>query len=380
MDGRITKKHILILNQGLSGVNKHIFSELKKRGWELIFVDVPFPKKYLFQALVFSFTPNVFQWKERAKIKLSQIHKSYPAFINRTKFCQKIIKKLEGKFDVIFQISGMFAPILDYQYLEYPFVTFNDYTMALCKKYPDWASHQSQLQDWLAIERKLYENAKFIFTCSENTRNSFINDYGIKAKKIISVRYGVALEDIIDMPKTYDGKTILFVGKDFKRKGGYVLLEAFKKVREEIDDAKLIIVGTDRNASVVKQPGVDMLGYLHDINDLHDLYKQASLFVMPSFCEPFGLVFLEAMKYKLPCIGSTVDAMSEIIEDGGTGFLVPPGDVNLLADRIIKLLNDANLSAEMGNRGFNILKQKFRWDNLGDNIDFYLRKCINLEK
>jgi len=379
MGGSITSKRILILNQGLSGVNKYIFSELKEGGWELIFVEVPFPKKYLFQAMISSFRPNVFRWKQKTKEKLSQIHKSYPTFIKRTKFCQKIIKKFDGKFDVIFQISGMFAPALDYQNLTYPFVTFNDYTMALSKKYPDWASPPSELQNWLAMERSLYENAKYIFTCSENTRNSFVNDYGIKAEKVISLKYGVTSDEVLDFPKTYDGKTILFVGKDFKRKGGYVLLEAFKKVRKVINDAKLVIVGTDKIDPVIKQPGVEMLGYLRNKNDLQDLYKQASVFVMPSLCEPFGLVFLEAMRYKLPCVGTTVDAMSEIIEDSKTGFLVPPGDVNLLTDRIITLLNDPALSAEMGMKGFNLLNQKFRWDDLGDKINHYLNKCIDLK-
>lgn len=329
--------------------------------------------------MVSSFRPNIFLWKQTAKEKLSQNHKSSPTFIQRTKFCQKILKKLDGKFNVIFQISGMFAPTLDYQNLNTPYVTFNDYTMALCKKYPDWASPPSQMQDWLTLEKGLYENANFIFASSENTRKSFINDYGIEAEKVVSLRYGVTLDDVLDFPKTYDGKTILFVGKDFKRKGGYVLLEAFKKVREVIDDAKLVIVGADKNASMIKQPGVEMLGYLRDLNVFQDLYKQASVFVMPSLCEPFGLVFLEAMGNKLPCVGTTVDAMSEIIEDSKTGFLVPPGDVNFLADRIITLLNNPELSAEMGMIGFNRLNQKFRWDDLGEQINYYLNKCIDLD-
>ena len=65
MDGSTTSKRILILNQGLSGVNKYIYSELKKKGWELILIEVPFPKKCLFQALISSFRPNIFQWKQK---------------------------------------------------------------------------------------------------------------------------------------------------------------------------------------------------------------------------------------------------------------------------------------------------------------------------
>jgi len=376
MDGSNIKKRILVLNQGLSGVNKYIFSELEKRNWELFFIEVPFPKKCIVQALVSSFKPSFSNWKNSAKERLSQLHKSSKIFIQRTEFCQKRIEELHGNFELIFQISGMFAPTLDFKNLNYPYVTFNDYTMVLCKKYPRWASSSSEMDKWLDLEKKLYEHADFIFTCSENTRNSFIKDYGISSGKVISLNYGVSSNNIVDFEKSYDGRTIIFVGKDFERKGGYVLLDAFKKVRDEIKDAKLVIVGAFKNPSIIKQPGVDMLGYVQDKNELIDLYRKASIFVMPSLCEPFGMVFLEAMIYKLPCIGTNIDAMPEIIENGKTGFLVPPNNSEILADKIITLLKNPDLSAEMGSNGFDRVNKKFRWEDLGDKIDRYLKKCI----
>lgn len=372
------KNRILILNQSISGANEYIFSQLKKRGWDLQLLEVPFPKKCMLHALISTFDLNILQWKSKGKKKLSQLHKSSRTFLERTKFCQEKLKKLDGKFDVIFQISGMFAPSIDYKKLTTPYVTFNDYTMKLCEKYSDWASTPSELQKWIRLEKELYENARFIFTTSENTSNSFINDYGIDRRKIIKVNYGNTLEAPSNHTRNPDSKIILFIGKDFERKGGFVLLKSFQKVKQVTRDATLKIIGADKDTLKIRQSGVEILGYIKNINYLINNYEQASIFVMPSLCEPFGLVFLEAMEFKLPCIGTTIDAMPEIIEDGKTGFLIPPGDVDVLADRIITLLDNKDLSSKMGIEGYYKLKQKFNWDNLGEKIDICLQKCINL--
>lgn len=367
---------ILVLNSELSGVNSFIFSQLEKRGWDISSVTVPFPRIGLIQAIYSSFTPNIFQWKYRCTKKIGKINK-YPWTFNlKTRSCNKILKQRRGMYDLIFQISGMFAPTIDYSNLDKPYVTFNDYTVALSKKYPPWAPLPSHVQRWLELEKGLYENASFIFTTSNNTRNSFINDYGIKPEKVILVNYGTTLANIPDFSKTNDKKNILFVGKDFKRKGGHVLLEAFKKVRNEIKDAKLTIVGPSNESLKILQPGVYLIGYANDKEVVNQLYKDASVFVMPSYCEPFGLVFLEAMAYKLPCIGTSVDAIPEIIENEKTGFLVPPGDIDSLAEKIIKLLKDSDLSRKMGDAGYKRLNQKFQWDEFGAKIDFYLKKCL----
>ena len=366
---------ILILNLEISGVNKYLFSQLKRRGWELTIIDVPIPKICLLLAMLYSFTPHIFLWERRFKRKISELAKLPWAFKLRSKICQTKIKKFVGKTDIILQISGMFAPTLNYKNLNVPYVTLNDYTMTLANKYIDFSTPHSHMKKWLKLEKDVYENAKFIFATSDNTRKSFINDYGIESRKVITVRYGVTLKYTPKSNKTYDTKTILFLGKNFKRKGGFVLLEAFKKVREEIKDAKLIIAGANKDFLKINQPGVQMLGYVENRN-INNLFEKASVFVMPSLCEAFGLVFLEAMSHKLPCIGTTIDAMPEIIEDGKTGFLVPPEDIDLLSEKIITLLRNPDLCSTMGSEGYKQLNQKFSWDELGEKIDAHLRQCL----
>jgi glycosyltransferase involved in cell wall biosynthesis len=371
------QKRALVLAVELSGINSFLFSGLKRKGWELTIVNVPFPRLLRWWALISTFRPKMALWKQRFDERLNRLHKTPLVFKQRTKYCSRKIRKLNGQYDIIFQISGAFSPYLDYRKMKVPYVTFNDYTMALSKKYEPWMPPSSQYNRWFELEKKLYENSECVFVSNENARQSLIRDYGLGAEKVIKSGCGLTLEDYPDYEKKYDVKTILFIGMDFKRKGGFVLLEAFRKVRQVIPDARLIILGPNKDILEIKEPGVEFLGCTRDRTVVEDLYKQASLFVMPSLCEPFGLVFLEAMSHKLPCIGTNIDAVKEIIEDQKTGFLIPPEDSEALAARIIKLLSSPGLAKRLGLAGFKKVKEEFQWEKVAEKIDAEISRQLN---
>ena len=92
--------------------------------------------------------------------------------------------------------------------------------------------------------------------------------------------------------------------------------------------------------------------------------------------EPFGLVFLEAMAYKLPCIGTNRDAMPEIIQDGKNGFLVPTGDSRSLAEKIIFLLKNSSQMKQMGDYAQRYVKEHFLWEKTTERIDDCLKNII----
>jgi glycosyltransferase involved in cell wall biosynthesis len=159
---------------------------------------------------------------------------------------------------------------------------------------------------------------------------------------------------------------ILFVGKEFERKGGDVLLAAFSRVRSRVPAARLTIVGPP---AARQQAGVTWTGLLRDRVALRACYENAAVFAMPSRCEPFGLVFLEAMAFGLPCIGTNRDAMPEIIADGQSGFLVPPGDEVALAEKLILLLEDAPRATSMGRFGYEQVVSRFQWSHVAERMD-----------
>lgn len=380
-------KRLLVLNMEVSGMNKYLFAQLRKRGWELNVIDVPYPKRCRYWAMASTFNPVIKKWKKDFDRKINKLHKTSWVFRKRSQFCVQKIKESLGQFDEILQIAGTFSPFDPKKFLNSSINTninkyflVISYTMALSKGFDGWEPYENEYGKWFAVEKLLYQKAEKILTTNDNVRKSLIKDYGIIPEKIIKIGYGSTLEKLPDEEKVYDGKTALFIGMDFERKGGFVLLEAFKKVRQAIAGARLVIVGPNKELININEPGVELLGHVSDREKIEKLYKEASLFVMPSLMEPFGLVFLEAMAHKIPCIGTTVDAMPEIIEDGKTGFLVAPKNVEELAAKMILSLSNQKNLKEMGQAAFEKLQREFSWDFVGEKVDKALSPSDEREK
>jgi phosphatidyl-myo-inositol dimannoside synthase len=166
--------------------------------------------------------------------------------------------------------------------------------------------------------------------------------------------------------------SILIVGrvmKDERWKGHDQLISAWPLVRRQVPDAQLVIVGHGDDVArlqlLAQQLCVnDCVLFLGHVDEptLHAIYNRVAAFAMPSRAEGFGVVYLEAMLHRLPCIGSIHDAAREIIVDGKTGFLVDQDDAAGLAARIALLLTDSALRRQMGANGFERLRDSFSFE------------------
>jgi glycosyltransferase involved in cell wall biosynthesis len=116
------------------------------------------------------------------------------------------------------------------------------------------------------------------------------------------------------------------------------------------------------------------------LKDLEKFYSEADIFVLPSLYEPFGIVFAEAMSFGLPIIATRVGGIPELVEDGENGFLVPPKDVNSLADAIDKLVSDAELREKFGRRSYEKSMKLNTWEECDERIFKLLQNNLSLEK
>ncbi len=294
--------------------------------------------------------------------------------IRRTQSAEKLLDKYKNKYDLVLQ-TGWLPAILEKK--DVPHCIYTDFTMKLSEReYPLWSRFlcNNDKKKWLEMETRTYHNAAVVFTMSNHTRQSLIEDYGVSENNVFTVYGGVNLDENPDITKNYNSNTILFVGIDFERKGGYILLDAFKIVKEKIKDARLVIIGSKYKVSI---EGVEFKGFISHEEKMY-YYNVASVFAMPSIMEPFGLVFLEAMANRIPCIGSMVDAIPEIIEDGITGFLVPPNNPEELAKKLILLLENENLMKIMGDNGRKRVENIFTWDKIVDRMTNEFEKIREL--
>lgn len=187
---------------------------------------------------------------------------------------------------------------------------------------------------------------------------------------------------VLPLDEYRDGKlNILFVGRLEKRKGLSYLLEAYRQVKKNVPETRLIVVGPgtllrrryERKAKRAHLSDVVFAGYA-GYNDLPRYYKTADIVCSPATGrESFGIVLLEAMAVGKPVVASNIEGYASVLGDGAEGILVPPKDPTLLAEALLRLLANEGLRHEMGVRG-RLKALDYDWKQVSQRLlDFYGR-------
>jgi glycosyltransferase involved in cell wall biosynthesis len=169
-----------------------------------------------------------------------------------------------------------------------------------------------------------------------------------------------------------DTKIILFVGDLHRRKGPDVLIRAAPLVAEK--DMRVIIIGSKGGEEGRLRTLSDELSTSDRVIIIeevkHELlprfYNLADIFVFPTVMktEGFGIVALEAMSCGTPVVASNIGAIPEVVREGKTGFLFPPGNVQELAEKINRILGDAELRTALGRAGRELAESEYTWDRV----------------
>jgi glycosyltransferase involved in cell wall biosynthesis len=276
--------------------------------------------------------------------------------------------------DVVLQVGALSRPVPSPPPI--PYALYLDFTFALTSR--EWPARTPMLPFertiWRRLEGQTYADAAAIFIRSHYAARSLCDDYGVPEEKVHVVGAGVnlPLPDLDHLPERAAPR-VLYIGSDFRRKGGDLLLEAWPLVRRAVPEAQLTIFGRPTGRLPA---GVIVKDNMWDRGAVVQAFEQASVFTMPSRCETWGDVFPEAMAYGLPCVGTAVDAMPEIIVDGETGYLVSPLDHQALAEHLVTLLRDRELARRMGAAGRARVQERFLWDQVVGRMMAILQGCV----
>ena len=272
--------------------------------------------------------------------------------------------------DAIFQYGSTFTPTGDRLA---PYFLYMDSCMRIAAESPhSWAGALTENEVAAVIDREqqAYERAATVFTFSEAVRQTFIRQVGLPPERVVTMYAGPNLDlaripDRSRIARPTGAPTVLFIGREFERKGGDLLLRAFAKVRARIPEARLVVIGP--RALTLQDPGVTNLGFLRKDDPqewarLIEAYRSADVFCFPTRYEPFGIVILEAMLFGLPCVATRTGAIPEMVRDGETGYLVPKDDVEALTARLLLLLGDRDQAIRFGDAARKRADSNFTWE------------------
>ena len=198
-----------------------------------------------------------------------------------------------------------------------------------------------------AINGKVYGAAAGLVGWSNWVKASFVEDYGYRAEDIAVIPPGVDLGEFAAGDRSHELPRILFVGGDFERKGGLLLLEVFRqRLRGR---AELVLVTRD---PVAPEPGVQVH---HNVKAnspaLRELYATSDIFVLPTYADCFSMVCIEALAASLPVVSTKVGGIPDIVTDGQTGYVLEAGARQALGDALEALVTDSALRTRMGQAG-----------------------------
>ncbi len=186
---------------------------------------------------------------------------------------------------------------------------------------------------------------------------------------------GVDLERFRPAASPPEGLDVGFVGQLIERKGVPELMTAWAELeRQEWPAApRLLLAGEGPlaeelarwRATLQRPQNVILRGFVADIEHF---FPRLAVLVMPSHAEGFGLAALEASACGVPVVAGRASSLPEIVQDGRTGLLVPPGDATALAAAVRRLLTDPDLRAELGRRGRQLAVERFGRERMLDEL------------
>ncbi len=220
----------------------------------------------------------------------------------------------------------------------------------------------------LLVHRTVMQSARRITAWSEWTKESLVRDYGVAASAVTVIHPGTTVAKFPDPSARGERRPgpmrILFVGGDFERKGGDLLLRVFRQHLRGSCELHLVT-----GADITAGDGVHVYkGVKPHSPELLRLYAEADVFVLPTRADCLAVVLGEAMAASLPIVTTRVAAMPEAVKDGESGFVIDVNDADALRDRLERLAKSPDLRASMGQRSRRAGEEGFDMDKNANQI------------
>ena len=365
-------KRAIVLTQagGFSGIDDDLVRHLATR-WDTRLCRVP-PTSRVQRAadILSSFSWPMASWKRRFATRASSRAKSVKDFRERTLRAGEMLAAVRGEFDVVLQVSALFAPGVTLTAA--PYALYIDMTAAqACRIYPPWAPPERERDEWLALERDVYRGAARILTFNPAAAHSVCADYGVPADRVAAV--GSGFEPSAPPSEMPQRKTsLLVVSNDFARHGGSTVLQVYREVRRQIPQARLEIVGAE-----VDEPGAICHPRLGRAALQHAYWRSSALINLG----PVGGLqsALEAMA--CGCIPVALRANPHVGAIAGQyGVALADARVEEAASLLTRLLRDEEDLCWRSDACRSAARHRYTWEAVIPRIDHALQEAASLQR
>jgi glycogen synthase len=243
------------------------------------------------------------------------------------------------------------------------------------------------LSTW--IERTAVEAADRVIAVSGQMREDILRHFAVDPARVVVIHNGIDPERFRrvtrhDALERYGVRRpyVLFVGRITDQKGIFHLLEAAAKLPP---DMQVVLCASAPDTpeiearlrrAVGQHPNVRWINSMVPVEEVVQLYSHAAVFACPSVYEPFGLINLEAMACETPVVASAVGGILEVVEDGISGYLVPPGRPDDLAAALRRVLDDPAAARAMGQAGRRRVEERFSWASVAARTEALYAEAI----
>ena len=232
----------------------------------------------------------------------------------------------------------------------------------------DFGKTAWRLRFLIARKRWIYRLPTHFICGSTHTRQDLLEVFGVPAEKISLRRYLLPDPQArIPPPALRDPRRLIFTGRFHPSKGQEFLIRALPRVLADFPDLEVDFIGEGPSRpaceELARQLGVAAHCRFHgQVQHLHTVFEmvgRAAISVATSLDEGFGLILIEAMAMGTPILASDIPPFRGIVADGEDGFLVPPGDVDQIGQKLLLLLSDENLRQRCGETARRHFLEKF---------------------
>ncbi len=302
----------------------------------------------------------------------------------------KYLRKHQDEYDLVHDNQSLSFGMLKIQSIGVPLVTtiHHPITSDLRIALSDALTWQERLlirrwHSFLKMQAKVSRRLRHIVTVSECSQKDIALDFALPLERISVIYNGIDTDIFKPMPEIYRRSNLVMAtaSADAPLKGVRYLLKAFAILLEKYPDLELILVGKIHSGGNTEQLINDLklnasISFVSGIStsELVKMYAQATLVIVPSVYEGFGLPAGEAMACGLPVVSTDGGALPEIV--GDSAVVVPTRDAKALANAALRLLEKPSLREDMGAKAREHIKQCFSWEACASNMTKYYLNVV----